>query len=405
MNLIALVIVIFAIVEIGLFVVVRLSRRAFPWLISGQDEIPKLDARALQKFLDDSFDSRLGWVRKPDSSGIERGQKGDIKFHIDSSGSRSNRFAKLSPSLAAFGDSYVFCRQVEDDETWEAQLSDQNEMGVLNYGVGNYGADQALLRYEGMTLPSSVQVVVIGFVPETICRIQSCWKHYLEFGNTFAFKPRFVLDPEGKLSLLENPMQSADDFSCFQDMLSKIQAGDRFYKKKFRTLQFRFPYIVSLLRNPARQIKLVCAIAFRGLLRAIGKSTVWSESLPFALVMKDNIRASHRMYSDNESTELMGAILSRFKEVAMSRGHIPLVLVMPQLLDLKLAKYAKSPYQDFFRNMNTLLPVLDLTDKFLNREIEKLYINDQFGGHFSPAGNYLVAEAVSNWLASSNLNS
>ncbi len=96
---------------------------------------------------------------------------------------------------------------MEDDETWEAQLSRQEGFGVLNFGVGNYGVDQGFIRYEGMTLPDTVKVIVMGFVPETICRIQSYWKHYLEFGNTFAFKPRFILDPKGRLTLLENCMQ------------------------------------------------------------------------------------------------------------------------------------------------------------------------------------------------------
>src|SRR3989339_603174 len=209
MNLLALA-VILVLVEVGLFLIVSLQRRSFPWLITKRDELPTFDSRALQKFMDYSFDPHLGWVRRPDSSGIENGQKGPITFHIDSVGSRANTFEKSPPVIAAFGDSYAFCRQVEDDETWEAQLSRQEGFGVLNFGVGNYGVDQALLRYEGMTLPDTVRVVVMGFVPETICRIQSYWKHYLEFGNTFAFKPRFIIDSEGRLTLLENLVRSAE---------------------------------------------------------------------------------------------------------------------------------------------------------------------------------------------------
>lgn len=405
MKWLALGVLILVIAEVGLYLVVRLSRRSFPWLITRKDEIPKLDANALGKFTAHSFDPYLGWVRKPNSSGVEHGQKGEIKFQIDSTGGRSSGVGKSIPLIAAFGDSYVFCRQVEDDETWEAQLSSQKGFGVLNYGVGNYGTDQALLRYEGMMLPSTVRVVVLGFVPESICRIQSYWKHYLEFGNTFAFKPRFVLSPEGQLSLLENPMKHANDFACFQDMLPKIRAADGFYNKKFRSLQFRFPYLLSLLRNPVRQMKLINSIAIRGLLRSIGMSSPWSENLPFTLVMRDNIRDAHKLYGDKESTELLSAILLRFKEVAQSRGHIPLVLVMPQLLDLKLVKHKKVPYQNFFQEMNSLLPVLDLTDKFAKKGIDNLYINDQYGGHLSPAGNFLVAEEISAWIATSDMNS
>jgi hypothetical protein len=391
--------VIFILIEAGLFLIVKLQRRSFPWLITESDELPTFDSLALQKYMDYSFDPHLGWVRRPDSSGIENGQKGPITFHIDSTGSRTNSFAKSLPVIAAFGDSYAFCRQVEDDETWEAQLSRQEGFGVLNFGVGNYGIDQALLRYESMTLPGTVKVVVMGFVPETICRIQSYWKHYLEFGNTFAFKPRFMIDSEGRLTLLENRMRNINDFAVLQEKLPEIREADGFYKKKFRSYQFRFPYVFSLMRNPLRHSMLISAIAIRGVSRALGISSQRIENIPFTLVMKNNLRDAYQLYSDNKSTQLLSAILIRFQQEAQHRGHIPLIVVMPQLLDLKLNKKDKVvPYQDYFSKLAEQLPVLDLTEKFIHTEFEKLYINDQYGGHLSADGNHLVADEISTWL-------
>lgn len=397
MNLLLLA-VILVLVEVGLFLIVSMQRRSFPWLITKRDELPTFDSRALQKFMDYSFDPHLGWVRRPDSSGIENGQKGPITFHIDSAGSRANSFEKSPPVIAAFGDSYAFCRQVEDDETWEAQLSRQEGFGVLNFGVGNYGIDQALLRYEGMVLPDTVRVVVMGFVPETICRIQSYWKHYLEFGNTFAFKPRFIIDSEGRLTLLENLVRSAEDFAVFHEKLSEIREADGFYEKKFRSHQFRFPYVFSLMRNPLKQSMLISAVALRGVWRALGVSSQRIENIPFTLVMKNNLRDAYQLYSDSKSTKLLSAILIRFQEEAQRRGHIPLVVVMPQLLDLKLNKNKATPYQGYFSELARQLPVLDLTEKFINAGFEKLYINDQYGGHLSVDGNRLVAEEIATWL-------
>ena len=397
MNWLALVGII-VIVEIGLFAIVNLQRRSFPWLITKKDELPAFNSQALQKFIDYSFDPHLGWVLKPDSSGTENGQKGPITFHIDSLGSRTNSFEKSPPLIAAFGDSYTFCRQVEDDETWEAHLSRQEGFGVLNFGVGNYGVDQALLRYEGMILPDTVRVVVMGFVPETICRIQSYWKHYLEFGNTFAFKPRFMLDSKGRLILLDNLVRSAEDFASFHEKLPEIREADGFYEKKFRSHQFRFPYIYSLMRNPLKQIMLISAGTVRGVMRTLGISNDRIENLPFILVMKNNLRDAYKQYSDSKSTKLLSAILLRFKEEAQRRGHIPLIVVMPQLLDLKLNKNKVAPYQGYFSELARMLPVLDLTEKFIDNEFEKLYINDQYGGHLSVDGNRLVAETISNCL-------
>ncbi len=391
-------IVILAIIEVVLFLTVSLQRRSFPWLITKRDELPILDQQALEKFLDYSFDPHLGWVRKPNSSGIENGQNGPITFHIDASGSRANLFNQMLPSIAAFGDSYAFCRQVEDNETWEAQLAQQKGFGVLNFGVGNYGVDQALLRYESMVLPETIRVVVMGFVPETICRIQSYWKHYLEFGNTFAFKPRFTLSPDGHLILLENMVRSAEDFAVFQEKLPEIRKADGFYEQKFRLHQFRFPYLFSLLRNPLKQSMLIFAVAVRGVLRALGIASRWIEGIPFTLVMKNNLRDAYRLYSDSKSANLLSAILLRFKDEAQRRGHIPLVVVIPQLLDLKLNQNKTAPYRNYFGELAQQLPTLDLTEKFVNAGFEKLYVNDQYGGHLSAEGNRLVAEAISGWL-------
>lgn len=387
-------IIIFA--ELALLIIVNFSRRGFPWLITEQDEIPKFDLQALRKFIDYSFDPNLGWVRKPNSKGIEHGLNGEIEFKIDSIGSRSNSYGELVPQIASFGDSYVFCRQVENDETWQAQLSNQSGLGVLNFGVGNYGLDQALIRYENMTLPDTVKIVIMGFVPETICRIQSYWKHYLEFGNTFAFKPRYMLLPNGELTLHDNQIRNEEDFLSLESKLPYIQTRDRFYNDKFRSLQFRFPYILSLVRNPARQIKLISSILTRALLRFIGISNSWIENLPFTLIMRDNINDAHKLYKDVESTELLNVLLVRFKETAISRGHTPLVLVMPQLLDLKLG--SKTNYQNYFQKISLSIPIIDVTDKLLNVEIEKLYVNDHYGGHFSAFGNSLIKEEILTWL-------
>ena len=100
--------------EISLIYTVRKSRSSFNWLITERDEFPVLNLIALEKFFENSFDARLGWVRKPNSSGKENGKYGIINFNIDSTGSRINKFNTSKPKIAAFGDSYTFCRQVEE---------------------------------------------------------------------------------------------------------------------------------------------------------------------------------------------------------------------------------------------------------------------------------------------------
>ena len=75
----------------------------------------------------------------------------------------------------------------------------------MNYGVANYGLDQAILKYQNTKLNKKTKFVIMGFVPETIVRIQTRWKHYVEFGNINGFKPRYYLKGK-RLLLKKNPI-------------------------------------------------------------------------------------------------------------------------------------------------------------------------------------------------------
>lgn len=386
-------------VETFFYLAVTFLKRYSPWLITKQDELPSFDPRALHKFIANSYDPKLGWVRRPNTSGTEQGSNGLIIFSIDSTGSREYSFQKADPAVAAFGDSYVFCRQVENDETWEAQLAKMGDIGVMNYGVGNYGLDQALLRYEASNLPKSVGVVILGFVPETICRIQSYWKHYLEFGNTFAFKPRFLINQGGDLELIENIMSAPNCFRNLPDYLVKIKKYDKFYLQKFKSYQFRFPYTLCFLKHPIRHAKLIFFVALKQLFQATSILNSRIDSFPFSAIMEDNVRDANKLYLEQESRELLTLLLSRFKKIAESRGHIPLVLVMPQLFDLKAIKQSSvANYQEYFKTLDIGLSIIDIADSMMEECIEKFYINDKYGGHFSPLGNKVVADRVFKWL-------
>lgn len=140
-------ITIFFIIEIIVGSLVFFVKRKFPWLITASDEHPKLSKEGLLKFIPHGYDSELGWVRKPNTSHSEVGKSKTTNWNINSKGSRKNLGLEDNDTkISCYGDSFVFCRQVNDDETWEHYLSKGLKTNVLNFGVGNYGIDQALLR-------------------------------------------------------------------------------------------------------------------------------------------------------------------------------------------------------------------------------------------------------------------
>ncbi len=118
-------------------------------------------------------------------------------------------------------------------------------------------------------------------------------------------------------------------------------------------------------------------------------------------VMKANICDAQNLYRDDESRKLLSAICTRFKVAAEARGHLPLLLIMPQLLDLKISKdREETPYLAFYAELAHQMDVLDMTSLFAQADFDDLYINDQYGGHLSVAGNRLVAETIMSWITS-----
>lgn len=382
--------------EITIRFIVHHFRKEFQWLITDiDDETPRFDQELVAKYIDKSFDPALGWSRRPNTSGVEKGISGPVTYTIDSLGSRTlNEFDNTHSFISTFGDSYTFCRQVNDTETWQYELSNKIRAKVLNFGVGNYGLDQALMRYEKTELPKSTRVVVMGIVPETLCRVHSYWKHYSEFGNILAFKPRFILNRSG-LDVIENAVKCENDFYHYTDKIHAIQSLDGFYRQKFQSYQFRNSYLLSFSRHPLRNTLLLCLLLKRKICRTLGCSNPTIENAPFAVVMKTNISYSMQMYKDERSCNLLTAIALRFKQEAERRGHLPVLLVMPQFLDLRTATHGKLYYQNYFESLNKHLDVLDVTDEIQRRNYRDLYVEDSYGGHFSPTGNAVIAELLS----------
>ncbi len=160
-------------VLLGIFEVIsratiRYLREQSPLFITEQDEQPVLSPEGLQKFFTHGYDPELGWVRKPNTSKQERGKSGTTKFHINEYGARRNPgHENLPGKISCYGDSFTFSRQVNDNETWEWYLSELTQSNVRNFGVGNYGIDQALLRLKREFPKHKSKIVIMGVVPGT----------------------------------------------------------------------------------------------------------------------------------------------------------------------------------------------------------------------------------------------
>jgi len=371
-------------------------RKRHSWFITYVDEHPTIDLDGISKFIDKGYDPELGWVRKPNTSGVDVSQGYTTEWNINSIGARRNPgFDGKDALICTYGDSFVFARQVGDDKSWAHKLSILSTTNVLNFGVGNYGLDQALMRLMREYEKNKTKVVIVGVVPETICRVRSYWKHYFEYGNTLGLKPVFKV-ADRNIELVPNIADVPDKLGRIGEFLRDIQANDYFYEKKFKKEIVRFPYIYHWLKNP--KLNFTKALeAFSGLdLRT-----------PPPSVMDNNLKWRVEMYKDDNSLFVLDGLIGMLKEFSLSKGFVPIFVFLPQKDDVLFIKENDHYYKGFIQSVAGKydMDMVDLYDAIaVYDDIDELYSDQtKYGGHYSDRGNEIVAETIYKFIKGKEL--
>ena len=388
----------YLLIESFLYYYISQKRKSFKWLITYADQYPEFPRALVEKYLLKSFDPDLGWVRKPNTSGQEKGKFGSVSFSIDEIGSRENPASVGKPvHVSVYGDSFAFCRQVNDDETFEFYLADKYGVGVSNYGVGNYGIDQAILRME-KNMGDDSEIVVLVFVPETIIRIHSSRKHYCEYGNILGFKPRYKLDDLGRLVLSKNVLTDPVVQLENSKKLIKNHFNDDYFYRSFNKNRVDFPPLLSgFMKNNLSRTASILYDLYK--LNNNNSSEVVDEVMLSRHVIKRNTKIAHDMYYSSDAKRLLEQLLERFVSMARSRNKRPFAFVVPQYSDMLARKELQRslPYESFFDQISEKISVKDFTAEFSEyAQLEELYVNDVYGGHLSPVGCEFLSELIAN---------
>ncbi len=374
-------------------------KKDFKWIITKADEIPKFDKEKLRRFFEESYSEQTGWDRKPGTSGYEINGSKKTKFNISNHGFRNNTNDYKKTEFLVFGDSFAFCRYVNDDETWEYYLENLINSSVRNYGVGNFGVDQAIIKYNNLKNKDEAKNIILSFVPETILRVHSYWKHYIEFGNHYGFKPKFKLS-NNKLEILPNILKKNDQLEDLNSKIEYIQKNDIFYNNRFKRMMFKIPYTLSYFRNLNRNNVIFFNILFFKISKIFNlkKQTKFYEQAKF-LIIQENINLSHRMYQDKEYSKLLEEILKDFNLKIKNEDKNLWLIIFPQIQDLEAIKKNRMAYKIFYENLKFNMNVIDLTDYFISYgNYRSLYTDDIYGGHLSAKGNKFVANILKNEL-------
>ena len=144
-----------------------------------------------------AYDPLLGYVPRAGARGADNIWGRSVT--IDADGLRENGRARpTGKPVLVLGDSFAFGDEVDDADTWPAQLEARLGRPVLNGGVFGYGLDQMVLRGEQLLdgVARSADVVVLSMLPEDVLRC--------EYSYRYAWKPYFAIE-RGQLALRNVP--------------------------------------------------------------------------------------------------------------------------------------------------------------------------------------------------------
>jgi hypothetical protein len=324
------------------------------------------------------FDRELGWCPV-----AGRGTPVGVapSYHYNSIGARSLREYSPAPPagvarLACFGDSFTHCEEVSDADAWPAQLEELDpRFEVLNFGVGSYGTDQALLRLRREGLHAA-QVACMGFLVENIGRNVNRYRpFYWPPSPSCVAKPRFVLRGE-QLELVPVP------YATRAELLAAVRDGrvrDDFAEHEHWIAETRWAWAA-----PSAFVRFAAGwFAYRR-------------------------REPASLYRDPEGEpyRVTLELLTAFAREARERGaREALVIVFPARRELQSVAGGAAPsWAPLLGDLAERgIAVLDLTPALLeawSAAPDRAGRDALFsGGHYSRAGNAIIAGTLRDWLA------
>jgi len=171
----------------------------------------------------------------------------------------------------------------------------------------------------------------------SIARILSVWKHYQEFGNILAVKPRYVLE-DGDLERVESPVDEKEELLDLESKADFLREYDFHYKHWFRPHFATRPYTADFLEKN-EHLRYAGYTAGKELERRLGRSV---PGIDFDLAQtqsalrleRPRVRYHERLFDTHE--DLFDALIEEFVDYADEQEFEPTFVMVQQL---RYAKY------------------------------------------------------------------
>ncbi|MFC6767158.1 hypothetical protein [Natrinema soli] len=396
---------------VGAVILEVVSYRALERIPSvATEEFPEIDRELLGKF--SSFDPELGWVPQPDRE--KQKDTGDhlpgeevrttVTYSTDEYASRvcpaKERDPNADLTVSTYGDSYCFCREVDNDETFQNYLAQELDAQVANYGGGNYGLDQALMRLKRQYPDDPTDHVFMVVTASSIARILSVWKHYQEFGNILAVKPRYVLE-DGELERVESPVDEKEELLDLESKADFLREYDFHYDHWFKPHFATRPYTADFLEKN-EHLRYAGYTAGKELERRLGRSIPGvdfdlAQTQSALRLEQPRVRYHERLFDTHEA--LFDALIQEFVDYADEQDFEPTFVMVQQLRYAKYESEHGPIYGDLLDRLDERYDELRTIDMATHLspddgDVESLYVERGEGGHYSPETNAAIAQVL-----------
>lgn len=309
-------------------------------------------------------DPQLGWASHFNKKSLR--QNCLHKDWQDSTGPFGERLDVTNfqqQKIYLFGDSFIYGQEVSDDETISHYLSLNTKTKVMNFGMGGYGLDQAVLRFQQVLKNHTPEYVVLGVYSETINRIVNTFRPFyvshtkIELG----FKPYFRSE-QGQYQLVHPP--EVRDLKDLVSSLKKTSLDDYWFqldqKQKFKN---SFPFSIHLVKYLVRE----------------NRNPSWGRK--------------GENYKNPEAVAMLRYMIELFIATADKHKIKPVIVFLPTPTDVaRKLRQQSSTYDEFYQSLDkSKARYIDL----LKRDLDwKRYFLKYLDCHTSAYGNKEIADEI-----------
>jgi lysophospholipase L1-like esterase len=302
-------------------------------------------------------------------------------------GERPRRTEYGRPLMAAFGDSFTYCDQVRDAETWEEQLAEMLSADIYNFGVSGYGTDQAYIRFREEVPKVGAPIVSRCLITENINRIVNRYRpFYYNRTEVTLTKPRFILRG-GARELIENPVRNENEIDKLRDpkFVESVGENDWWFRRD-DTPALSFPY-TAILFNQRFWLEI---------LHRRGGGQI-DDVTP---------RPRTNLWADPPARNLMFSILDSFMEESKAAGKAPFIGVLPYPGEVFSEMQGRRPKPiallcSYCRSRG--YPCFNGAMALAKHAHSAAEVDEFFNFHFTPLGNKIIAEELHAFLIDQKL--